>query len=35
MAKVIIAIHGLANKPPKKLLENWWKKAINEGYELI
>lgn len=33
MAKVIIAIHGLANKPPKNLLENWWKKAINEGLE--
>ncbi|MBI9073741.1 MAG: hypothetical protein JEY94_19250 [Melioribacteraceae bacterium] len=31
MAKVIIGIHGLANKPPKHLLQKWWKKAIVEG----
>jgi len=31
MAKVIIAIHGLGNKPPKKQLEKWGKMAIEEG----
>ena len=31
MAKVIIGIHGLGNKPPKKLLEDWWRNAMLEG----
>lgn len=31
MRKVIIGIHGLGNKPPKYLLQKWWKEAINEG----
>ena len=31
MANVIIAIHGLGNKPPKKLLEKWWKRSMIEG----
>ena len=31
MAKVIIGIHGLGNKPPKETLEDWWKKAMLEG----
>lgn len=31
MSKVIIGIHGLGNKPPKELLEKWWKEAIDEG----
>lgn len=31
MAKVIIGIHGLGNKPDKETLEKWWKAAINEG----
>ncbi|MGQ1784537.1 MULTISPECIES: PGAP1-like alpha/beta domain-containing protein [unclassified Saccharicrinis] len=31
MKKVIIGIHGLGNKPPKYLLQKWWKDAINEG----
>lgn len=31
MANVIIGIHGLGNKPPKKVLENWWKLALIEG----
>ena len=31
MKKVIIAIHGLRNKPPKNLLENWAKASIKEG----
>ena len=33
--KVIIGIHGLANKPEKKYLEPWWKSAILEGLEKI
>ncbi|MBN1649766.1 MAG: hypothetical protein JW857_00480 [Bacteroidales bacterium] len=35
MAKVIIGIHGLGNKPPKELLEKWWKKAILEGFNKL
>lgn len=35
MKPVIIAIHGLRNKPPKYLLTSWWKKAIIEGFEVI
>lgn len=35
MAKVIIGVHGLGNKPPKKLLEQWWKDAIEEGFKKI
>lgn len=31
MDKVIIAIHGLGNKPRADLLEKWWLMAINEG----
>ncbi|MDP2724489.1 MAG: hypothetical protein Q8O72_17190 [Bacteroidales bacterium] len=31
MANVIIGIHGLGNKPPKKVLEHWWKLAMMEG----
>ena len=31
MAKVIIGIHGLGNKPKKSILENWWNEAIIEG----
>jgi len=31
MANVIIGIHGLGNKPPKYLLEQWWKLAMTEG----
>ena len=31
MSKIIIGIHGLGNKPPKKVLEKWWKKSIREG----
>jgi len=34
MKKVIIAIHGLGNKPPQKQLENWWKQAIKEGLKI-
>lgn len=31
MANVIIGIHGLGNKPPKALLEKWWKLSMIEG----
>jgi len=31
MGKVIIAIHGLGNKPVANLMEKWWWKAISEG----
>jgi len=34
MSKVIIAIHGLGNKPPKEQLLQWGKMAIKEGMEL-
>ena len=34
MKKVIIGIHGLGNKPPKDLLQKWWKNAIEEGLAL-
>ncbi len=32
MAKIIVAIHGLRNKPPKKLLEKWGLLSIEEGF---
>lgn len=35
MKKVIIGVHGLGNKPPKYLLEKWWKDAIKEGFNKI
>ena len=31
MPDIIIGIHGLANKPKRKILEDWWKKSIHEG----
>lgn len=31
---IIIGIHGLGNKPPKEILENWWKRAISDGLNL-
>ena len=31
MRNVIIGIHGLGNKPPKLLLQKWWKDAMIEG----
>lgn len=33
MAKVIIGIHGLGNKPPREILESWWRSAMVEGLE--
>ena len=31
MANIIIGIHGLGNKPSKKILKRWWKLAMKEG----
>lgn len=31
MKKIIICVHGLHNKPPRIILEKWWKQAIKEG----
>ncbi len=33
--KVILGIHGLGNKPPKLLLEEWWRLSLQEGLGLI
>ena len=33
MAKIIVGIHGLANKPTKEKLAEWWKRSISEGLE--
>ncbi len=33
--KIIIGIHGLGNKPPQILLEEWWRLAIHEGLTRI
>ncbi|RQW04342.1 MAG: hypothetical protein EH225_06015, partial [Calditrichaeota bacterium] len=31
MARVIIGIHGLGNKPPEWILRDWWLQSIREG----
>lgn len=31
MARIIIGIHGLGNKPPHHVLKNWWLQSIKEG----
>lgn len=31
MRKVVIGIHGLGNKPARKILEGLWKRAIHDG----
>ena len=33
LSKVIVGIHGLANKPPKAKLAEWWRKSLDEGLE--
>ena len=35
MKQVIIGIHGLGNKPPKLVLQDWWLKSIKEGLDRI
>jgi len=34
MAKIIIGIHGLANKPPRETLDKWWRQSITEGLKI-
>jgi len=33
--KIIIGVHGAGNKPPQRLLQLWWHKAICEGLKRI
>lgn len=35
MEKVIIAIHGLGNKPPKEQLQKWGQMAMEEGIKKL
>lgn len=35
MSKVIIGIHGLANKPKQTLLSDYWRKSIAEGLQNV
>jgi hypothetical protein len=35
MAKIILGIHGLGNKPPKRFLGRWWRAAMEEGLSAI
>ena len=35
MSKIVIGIHGLGNKPNKKLLEKWWRESLGEGLRTI
>jgi hypothetical protein len=35
MAKVIVGIHGLGNKPSPFLLQKWWEASINEGLTVL
>jgi len=32
---LVIGIHGLSNKPPKKLLTHWWRRSIEEGLSKV
>lgn len=33
--KIILGIHGIGNKPPRRLLQKWWKESICEGLRKI
>ena len=33
MTKMIVGIHGLANKPEKEVLADWWESSIREGLD--
>jgi hypothetical protein len=35
VSKIILGIHGLGNKPRRKVLEAWWREAILEGLKAI
>ena len=30
--KIILGIHGLNNKPPRRLLRRWWRRALRQGF---
>jgi len=35
MKKIIIGIHGLGNKPPRRLFRSWWKRSLKDGMAKI
>jgi hypothetical protein len=35
LSKVILGVHGLGNKPPKELLQEWWKRSLCDGLNAI
>jgi len=35
MSHVIIGVHGLANKPEAALLEQWWRKSLQDGQKHV
>jgi hypothetical protein len=35
LSKIIIGIHGLGNKPPPRILKDWWEKSLREGLKAI
>jgi hypothetical protein len=35
MSKIIIGIHGLGNKPPLHVLQQWWEMSIGDGLKTI
>lgn len=35
MSKKIIAVHGLGNKPPVTVMEEWWLQSIQDGFKSL
>ncbi len=35
MAKIVIGVHGLGNKPPADIFKQWWINAIFEGFRRL
>jgi len=35
MKKIVIGIHGLGNKPPRRLFRTWWKRSLRDGLKKI
>ena len=35
MSKIIIGIHGLGNKPPFAVMEQWWLQSILDGFQAV
>ncbi len=35
MKKIVIGIHGLGNKPPRRLFKTWWKRSLQDGLKKI